>query len=65
MKKASRIRIRMSEDGAPRVSLGEGTAARKGVTKTRLVTFHKGRAEHAPAPPAKAGRVRLRMRKTP
>lgn len=63
MKKASRIRIRMSEDGAPRISLGEGNSAKKGVTKTKVVTFHKGRAETAPAAhPAKGGRIRLRMR---
>ncbi|MFP3943322.1 MAG: hypothetical protein ACLFWF_05500 [Alphaproteobacteria bacterium] len=61
MKKASRIRIRMSEDGAPRISLGEGNAAKKGVTKTKVVSFNKGRAEKAPAQPAK-GRIRLRMR---
>ncbi|MFW6027800.1 MAG: hypothetical protein ACOC91_03240 [bacterium] len=62
MKKASRIRIRMSEDGAPRISLGEGTNAKKGVTKTKVVSFHKGRAEKTSAQPAKGGRIRLRMR---
>lgn len=62
MKKPSRIRIRMGADGAPRVSLGETTAAGKGVAKKKVVTFHKGRAEQAPAAPAKGGRIRLRMR---
>jgi len=62
MKKASRIRIRMSEDGAPRISLGEGTTTGKSVTKTKVVTFNKGRAEKSPGQPAKGGRIRLRMR---
>jgi hypothetical protein len=62
MKKASRIRIRMSEDGAPRISLGEGSSTKKGATRTKVVTFHKGRAEQGPAQPAKGGRIRLRMR---
>lgn len=62
MKKASRIRIRMGADGAPRVSLGEGATAGKGVTKTKVVTFRKGRAESSPEQPVKGGRIRLRMR---
>lgn len=62
MKKPSRIRIRMGADGAPRVSLGEGSASGKNVAKRKVVSFHKGRAEEAPVEPAKRGRIRLRMR---
>ena len=62
MKKPSRIRIRMGQDGAPRVSLGDGKAAGKVAAKKKVVSFHKGRAEQAPETPAKGGRIRLRMR---
>lgn len=50
----------MGSDGSPRITLAPAHKT-DGVTKAKVVSFRKGKAEQTPAP-VKTGRIRIRAR---